>query len=67
LEQSWRLQRTIQYGRSLHEGNDIKQNNQGAKRERNCDRPRPPAALLLFAENDSLRLFVHVITTTSSA
>src|SRR5262249_30023093 len=59
-ERSSRLQRTIQHRRSLHEGDHVKQDNERAERERNRDRPRASAALLLFAEDNSLRLFVHI-------
>src|SRR5262249_30562677 len=54
------LQRTIQYRRSFHQGDHVKQDDERTERERNRDRPRASAALLLFAEHNSLRLFVHV-------
>jgi hypothetical protein len=66
LTYPWRLQRPVQYGRSFHERDDIKQYDQRSKRERNRDRPRPPRALLFLAENDSLWLLLHVITTSAA-
>jgi hypothetical protein len=62
LTYPWRLQRPVQYGRSFHERDDIKQYNQRSKRKGNRDRPRPPGALLFLTENDSLWLLLHVIT-----
>src|SRR5205823_94613 len=67
LTYPWRLQRPVQYGRSFHECDDIKQYDQRSKRKRNRDRPCPPGALLFLTENDSLWLLLHVITLSSVA
>src|SRR5437660_851832 len=67
LTYPWRLQRPVQYGRSFHECDDIKQYDQRSKRKRNRDRPCPPGALLFLTENDSLWLLLHVITPSSVA
>src|SRR5262245_24032170 len=62
-ERSWRSQRPVQHCWSLHQRDDVEQDDEHAEGERNRDRARTPAALLLLAENDLLPLFIHAITS----
>src|SRR3977135_2505922 len=53
------LQRAVQHTGAFHESDDVKQDDQGAERQRNRDRAR--AAPLHFGERDSCGLVSHVI------
>src|SRR5262245_9934346 len=55
------LQRAVQHAGAFHERDDVKQDDQGAERQRNGDRARAAAALLLLGERDSVGLVSHVI------
>src|SRR5262245_37919266 len=54
-------QRTIQHTGAFHERDDVKQDDQSAERQRNGNRARAAAALLLLGERDSVGLVSHVI------
>src|SRR5580700_10278188 len=56
----------IQHARSLHQRDDIEQDDQRAERERDGDRARAPLALLLLGEDDPFRLVVHVASSITA-
>src|SRR5262245_7836817 len=56
-------------GTELDDGDDIEQQHERAKRERNRDRPHPLAALLLLSEHEAVLAigFFHVISPLTPA